>query len=332
MALEDPYFLPGISRADVTIGVELEMVLVNTWGVDAFKLVRNSLRDLADNLDTSVPPFKQFMRKKCNVPTADPFAVFQVKTDPTISCDYWEIQEISATPVEIATPILRNWSWKWVIPDMCQAITSLAAPNLGIQVAFNSSTGLHVHIGIGRPYTLAELKRIAKAIVLFEAQMDRYHPICRVPEEDLGSCFRSCRNSLALRGLTNSEMLDVIDRCGKTEDLLCTINGLGKERSYQRFYRYNFLPVQTYGTIEFRQAMGTKDPQWIVNWITIVIRFVTRAVKTSDDIYAVLAKSNDIPPEIYRSFGAPSPVGYGKSGREKAPKRKAQRERGKVKG
>lgn len=329
MALEDPYFLPGINRADITIGVELEMVLVNTWGIDAFKLVRNSLRDLADNLDSSVPPLEEFMRKKSNIPTGDPFSVFQVKTDPTISCDHWEIQEIPTTPVEIATPILRNGSWKWVIPDMCHAITSLATPNLGIQASFNSSTGLHVHIGIGRPYTLAELKRISKAIILFETQMDRYHPKCRVPEEDLGSCFRSCRGSLPLRGLTNSEMVDVIDRCGKTEDLLCTINGLGKDRSYQRFYRYNFLPVQTYGTIEFRQAMGTKDPLWILNWITIIIRFVTRAVKTPDKTYAFLAKFDEIPPEIYRSFGAPSPVGYS---REKAPRRKVQREREKFKG
>lgn len=331
MALEDPYFLPRFSRTDVTIGVELEMVLVNTWGIDAFKLTRNSLRNLADNLDTSVPPLKEFMRKKSNTPTSDPFTVFQVKTDPTINCDYWEIREIPATPVEVATPILRNGSWKWAIPELCQAITSLAAPNLGVEASFNSSTGLHVHIGLGRPYTLAELKRISKAIVLFETQMDRYHPKCRVPQEDLGSCFRSCRSSLALKGLTDAEMVDVIDRCGTTEDLLCTINGLGRDRSYQRFYRYNFLPVQTYGTIEFRQAMGTTDPEWILRWISIVIRFITKAVKTPDEIYAVLAMSG-IPPEIYRLFGAPSPAGYGRSGRERTPKRRAQREQATAKG
>lgn len=331
MALEDPYFLPGFNRVDITIGVELEMVLVNTWGIDAFKLVRNSLRDLADNLDTSVPVLKEFMQKKANIPTSDPFTIFQVKTDSTINCDFWEMREIPATPVEIATPILRNRSWKWVIPEMCQAINSLAAPNLGVEASFNSSTGLHIHIGLGRPYTLAELKRISKAIILFETQMDRYHPGCRVPEDDLGSCFRSCRGSLALKGLTNAEMVDVIDRCGKIEDLLCTVNGLGKERSYQRFYKYNFLPVQTYGTIEFRQALGTNDPEWILRWISIVIRFVTRAVRTPDEIYAFFARS-DIPPEIYRSFGAPSPMGYGKSGREKAPKRRVQRDRGIAKG
>lgn len=321
MALEDPYLLPKINRGDITIGVELEMILVNTWGVDAFKLVRSCLRDLADDLNTSAPPLKTFLQKKPNTPTQDPFTIFQVKTDPTISCTYWEKRGISTTPVEVATPILRNGTWTWAIPAMCRAITSLAAPHLGIQPTFNNSTGLHVHIGLGRPYTLAELKRIAKAIVLFEQQMDLCHPKCRIPEDDIGSCFRSCRGSPAFRGLKHVEMMEVIDRCGKTEDLLCVINGLGRD-SYQRFYRYNFLPVQTYGTIEFRQAMGTNNVQWIIGWIRVVIKFVTTAVETPDERYAEWARLGDSPSGLCHLFGVPSPTGYGKASREKVRKTK----------
>lgn len=152
--------------------------------------------------------------------------------------------------------------------------------------------------------------------MLFEKQLDSCHPKCRIPEDDLGSCFRSCRRSPALRGLTNAQMVAVIERCVNTEDLLCVINGLGRDR-YQRFYKYNFLPVQTYGSIEFRQAMGTSNGSWIVGWVAVVIKFVAMAVETGDETYVEWAKMGDVPSGVCHFFGVPSPVGYGKAGREK---------------
>lgn len=41
-------------------------------------------------------------------------------------------------------------------------------------LAFNVSTGLNTKISIGREYRLQGLKRISKAIVLFEKQMSMY--------------------------------------------------------------------------------------------------------------------------------------------------------------
>lgn len=105
-------------------------------------------------------------------------------------------------------------------------------------------------------------------------------------------------------------MVEVVERCGSVEELLCTVNGLGRER-YQRFYKYNFVPVLTYGTVEFRQAAGTANARWGVEWVGAVVRFVVKAVETGDGVYEEWAVGG-VPGEVWRLFGAPSPGGYGR--------------------
>lgn len=268
---------------------------------DPYGLITEALRSLAEDLGTRciTPPLT-------SLASYDRSKFFQVKDDCTI-----DTYEALAQSVEIATPILKNSSWTWVIPKMCQAINT-ATETAETQISFNDTTGLHVHIAPGRDYTLPELKRVSKAIIIFEKHMDKYHPKCRSPSTN--SHINACRDSTPLINLSDTEALKAVDEARSLERIICTMNGWacfsGVYRP-SRWFRYNFLSLKAYGTIEFRQAMGTISAEKVLNWIKTVIKFVTAAIKTPDHLFTYWALEG-IPPVVYYVYGVPNPPGYKK--------------------
>lgn len=202
----------------------------------------------------------------------------------------------------------------------------------------NRSTGLHVHVGIdGRPYTLRELKRVAKAVVLLERCMDGHHPRHRIPSDALGSCYRSVVGGLVFRGCLPREMVAVVERCGSVDELLGVVNavagrGGGGRGSggWCRLYKYNFTAVVGYGSVEFRQAAGTVRGGRVREWVRCVVRFVERAVGTGEEEWEEWAARGEVPRGLWRMFGAPSACGWGRRFREREEKKKKKKGGGRV--
>lgn len=325
-----------VVRSQITIGVELEAYLYGLNPQDTeekefetYEAVASALQPLAEKLGTRASlnnELKGTCQTSSEVNEPD-YATFQImedaSIDPGTSGD--DLPGDSVLGIEIATPVLRSGSWSWVVPEMTQILKS------SFKLGFNSTTGLHVHVGIGRPYRLQDLVRLSKAIIIFEKQMDTYHPRCRrgcvglVPYQELNIWILSCRDSSApLVGLSDIEMMKKIDAAVSNEkeevaiyQLLRTINSspggeilkqTNKHFSHPfRGYRYNLTCVRDIGTIEFRQAIGTDDGDQAVDWINRAIQFVVSAVATPDEAFHEWAERGIGDPNIYRRFGVPPP-------------------------
>lgn len=296
----------SVSEKAVTIGVELEFLVRNLpksypW-TGQFKLASDALVPLATRLRAQV---LDMVNEQLNqlLPREVITGAFQVKRDMSIKPD-------PETPpqraMEVATPILRNEEWKSAIPEMTQILSSI------FSLGFNDSTGLHVHIGIGREYTLRDLKRIAKAVVFFEKAMDSYHPKSRCQNKGnrpYTSYIYSNRESFMLCDLSNIQMIESIEEASDIYQLLGIINSPFSDSAlpFSRQYRYNFTSVKRFQTIEFRQAAATDDGNHIVEWIGMIIKFITTAISTPECEFEVWAKDGIHDPEVYSRFGVPVP-------------------------
>lgn len=322
---EDPLeIFTSPRRLDLTIGVELEAIIDNLTVEDClevYRIVADALHPLAKKLETSVS--YQRGLKLPDVPF--PNTLFQVIDDLSIETDIKQDSDgtETSTPiwepsnsagVEVITPIMRNDEWTFIVPEM------MALLRKSFDISFNRTTALHVHVGIGRPYTLRDLKRVAKAVILFEDAMNTLHPPYRNSRYTLiGSHILPCRKGGHLNGLSDYDMMMVIEKTTSIGELIHTINPIPHFMlnanhtpfSHWKGYRYSFTSIPTLGTIEFRQAAGTLNEEMAVNWIKRTAKFVINAVSTSDGVLENCAKEGigrSTDALLLEAFGVPSPV------------------------
>jgi len=116
--------------------------------------------------------------------------------------------------MELVSPVFQPGDdWKFLV---LKAMSTLNQS----RILVNSSTGLHVHVGIqDRRFTLKELKRIAEFVIIFErksvsfspsnfvAAFDQFVNPNRLINDDVQS---NCKNSV-LRGLSILEAIELIE-------------------------------------------------------------------------------------------------------------------------
>lgn len=199
--------------------------------------------------------------------------------------------------MEVSTPIMREGSWPRVVFGMLDSLWALGQSRLDI--GFNENTGLHVHVGRRGGWSICQLKKILKAIVIFEEEMDAQHPASRVRS----MLDRESVNILSNVELMNISHLSKLERVkyidsrinsrtvrNRAEGLtrLCTLtNGCNK------CTKYNFLPVKESGTVEFRQAIASLDRSQVGYWIVTVLDFVNAAITTTQKEFEQWAKNMD---------------------------------------
>lgn len=300
-----------ISIDAITIGIEIEMVLLDFSGEDPFMFIKDAVEPVEFRLVNGGAVINPALMAEYSFSRPWPvenfipgLELFQVKQDYSIETPDLTSPEGRADSVEIATPILRNQNWVWLVPEMCNAIISACVKSETL-ISFNQSTGLHVHIGIGNPYNLDQLKRISLAIIIFEQQMNLHHDASR----EQGFYIAPCRNSEALFYLTTEEMVEKINEQDTIHSLLCTINSLWGSQglSHSRNYKYNLTATSKFGTVEFRQAGATLDSDKILNWVANIIRFVTAAIDTPYEVFYYWAVHGVVDQEVYERFGVPCP-------------------------
>ncbi|KAI5847938.1 putative amidoligase enzyme-domain-containing protein [Morchella snyderi] len=265
---------PGVDHDEITLGVELELAIFNLnddnrnhslW----FSYIRGSLIDIERKL--SKPGNR---------------VIFTVKDDASINIWWKGPGSKVGVAVEVATPILLGDQFEWVIPEMCAAIND-AVKRQGaiIDLSPESECGLHVHIGIQeRHYTLGELKRIAKAVIIFEDVMEIHHAAHRRGSADY---IRSNRAAEQLRGLSIVQMVSKLESATTTNELLHMINS--DPNSPDKHFKYNLTATKKFGTVEFRQAEGSIDDTKILEWIRNVITFIIGALYTPDERFLEFA-------------------------------------------
>lgn len=301
---QDLCCLPVV-KEEITIGMELQTILCDLKignELQHYKLVSACLGSLAKQLGAMLLITGGSDQDYSNPSTAERAIAFEVRDRQNIL-----VERKGDRAVEIGTPILRNDQWRWVVSKLFKALES------DFKLNFNGSTALHVHIGIGREYGLRDLKRISKAIILFEKQMDTYHPRSRNPVSPTEwpyaySYIIPCRDSIPIKGLSKTAMIKKIDEAQYIPELIRIINYdyLVYAGELQRRYRYNFREVLRTNTIEFRQAIGTVDAGKTLDWVWRIIKFVTSAVATSDCEFYSWADQGIHDFGIYHRFGVPS--------------------------
>ncbi|KAI5847924.1 putative amidoligase enzyme-domain-containing protein [Morchella snyderi] len=310
-------------RRNLTIGVELEAIIDNLTledGLEVYRIVADALHPLACELGTGVvyqcgiePPYAPFINTLFQV--IDDLSIetsLKQDSDTETSIPLWEAS--NSAGIEVITPIMRNDEWTFIVPEMMGVLRR------SFDISFNRTTALHVHVGIGRPYTLRDLKRVAKAVILFEDAINTLHPLYRNSRYTLiGSHILPCRKGEHLKGLSDYDMMMALEKTSSIAELIYTINPIPSFMHnvtqtpfpHWKGYRYSFTSIPTLGTIEFRQAAGTLNGEMAVIWIKRIAKFVISAVSTSDDMLESWAKAGigrTTDAVILEAFGAPVPV------------------------
>lgn len=193
-----------------------------------------------------------------------------------------------AAGVEVRTPILRLGSWQFVVEDVWKSLSAI--PDMNIR--FTQQCGLHVHIGRRGGFELSHIKGLAKAVVIFEEDIERtWHPAhrCGVGGELYADSNR--KTSLSLKTMkTTLEMVRLIGRqntISGVRGVICDVD-VG-----HRDFKYNFQSLVEFGSIEFRQAQATLDENWVVAWVSMLVKFVRASEVVSEKLFEKFVEAAD---------------------------------------
>lgn len=320
---ETKEFIKKVESSGYTVGLELEFLYtpeVFPKNPGDYQRVWNeiakALEPVAANYPTKrgdVKPQVMVFSKEGYTPwghTKDVREKFVISEDATIipsDCG----KEVR---IEVSTPVMENGSWIDVIPMMMKHLGDTS------RVSFNNSTGLHIHlgVGVGKSFSLPQSKKIAEAIIIFERQLDTLHPT-RGTFRNRGredTFYKCVSENKALRGLDTKQKIELISAVedeGSAEEnyppeagLLRLINPDG-DGGWEKNYAYHFGSIEAYGTIEFRQAIGTLDARWTLDWTRRIISLVEKAIHTTDGEFLRWAENGINDEEVYQSFGVPAP-------------------------
>lgn len=156
------------------------------------------------------------------------------------------------------------------------------------------TTGLHVHIGVGRGRTIAAgpLRVLMAILVLYEEVIDEMHPLWRCDDR-----FRYSYGHLATHRYSQyvprkEEIVsrgDILPLCDMTDD--AAFDAIMQQRTVEQVMRRTCPGDNVYGrylfhldlgSLEFRQHESTEDKRAIEMWLLVVSRIVAIAYQVSD--------------------------------------------------
>lgn len=267
------------SLPEVRCDIRLDRVIWFPHGEYIQKTTRESGR-------TIVQSFTRYNRKHFNI-------MNEYGLDPLREAGaFGSVQEVvgngevkKRASMEVSTPIMREGSWRRVVLNMLDSLWALGQSRLEIQ--FNENTGLHVHVGCRGGWSVCQLKKILKAVVIFEEAMDARHPACRV-RRVLGRGTVNVLSNVELMNISHLSRLERVryidsrinSRTARTRAegvmRLCTLTN-----GHNKCTKYNFLPIRECGTVEFRQAIASLDREQVGYWVAVVLDFVNAAITTT---------------------------------------------------
>lgn len=167
--------------------------------------------------------------------------------------NYWKIVTDASihgdNSFELVSPPLKGKEGMVQIRRVCQVLYEL-----GAQV--NKSCGLHIHHDV-RDLNLDNFRNLFTLYARFEATIDGFFSPYR-----RGNHNKYCLSlqNLPLTAIRNARTLEEL------QVLIPT-----------RYYKVNIYSFWRQGTLEFRHASGTIDPEKIINWIILTQLFIERS-------------------------------------------------------
>jgi Putative amidoligase enzyme len=132
----------------------------------------------------------------------------------------------------------------------------------------NDSCSTHIHISVGRGYTLQELRAIASAVINFEPAFEALVPLHRRGNRWVKSNWLDSLN-LAREGRSRTESIAEIQKAESKGDVICLM-----QRPDDKCFGWNFWTFFTKGTIEFRKPPASLKPADALGWAELVITFI----------------------------------------------------------
>lgn len=136
------------------------------------------------------------------------------------------------------------------------------------RVTADEECSTHVHLSLTGGYTLTQLKRLAQAVVYFEPAVERIVPETRRNNEYARSNWIDNRH-LAYKKLSRADSMRAIEACKSDADVIELMNP-----GQDRYFGFNFLPLKTYRTIEFRRGSGSTNVGEVFRWVEFAVRFL----------------------------------------------------------
>lgn len=200
--------------------------------------------------------------------------------------DNRETGETGETSVEIGMGIeeLRCIQWrKIILPKILKSLEKFS----GIaKCSFVASA----HIGKRGGYTLQEVKRIAKAFMLYGDLFD-YTKIMRDegPTWIISSDFGSSRHNPYSKNFSASQHVYSIDMAVSLSDVIEIMN---PEMYGTEDYRFDFSKLKSQGTIMLTQKIPISCTELTTKWIAGALATTTAAMKIEDSDFSILAKAS----------------------------------------
>lgn len=178
---------------------------------------------------------------------------------------------------------LRCIQWRKVI--LPNILKSLDKFNGRVNRAFIAS----VHIGKRGGYTLQEVKRIAKAFMLYGDLLD-YSKMTRdeSPAWVLPPDFGSSRHNPYSKNFSAIYHVNSIDMAVSLGDVIEIMN---PEMYGTEDYRFDFSKLRSQGTIVLTQKIPMSCTELATKWISGALAATTAAMKVDDSDFHMLAKA-----------------------------------------
>ncbi|EMD85886.1 hypothetical protein COCC4DRAFT_155019 [Bipolaris maydis ATCC 48331] len=216
--------------------------------------------------------------------------------------DYSEwsiIQEVTITNqmmqnkwgMELVSPILdfqdqRTWHWHM------DAVWWVLSAKFSTSSTPQCSTHVHISPTQGS-WTLAQVKRVAKAVLYYERSIDTLLP----QERRQNIWAQSNRHNTVTKPQNMVTLFSWIDGARDIPYIALIMCAFSKDSQYGRdvgktqdfvhnVFRWNFMPLTkgSMGTIEFRQPPGSSNAADTKLWITFAASFIQGAVLFGDGL------------------------------------------------
>lgn len=195
-------------------------------------------------------------------------------------------RETGKTSVELGMGIekLRCIQWRKII--LPKILKSLGKFGGRVKCAFVASA----HIGKRGGYTLQDVKRIAKAFMLYGDLFD-YTKIMRDEGSIwvLSSDYGSSRHNPYSKNFSASQHVDSIDMAVSLSDVIEIMN---PEIYGTEDYRFDFSKLKSQGTIMLTQKIPISCTELATKWIAGLLAVTMAAMKIEDSDFSILAKAS----------------------------------------
>lgn len=186
---------------------------------------------------------------------------------------------------EFASPILSGEEGLTEIKRFLDFLASIGA-------YVNESCGGHIHIG-AKDLITGDMKKDANKIMIGILTTRNFKPLLHalVPQKRRNDYYAKDVN---FTNTNATKVLDIIKKSNDLEDLLDVATGGSRYKSI------NFLPLSTYGTIEFRIFDGTLNYKTIEERIKFGIAYVNYIAQAEIDIIPLINQMKFDSKELFK--------------------------------